>query len=329
MTVIVKKLGHSVQPAGKRKRNLKKGNALSKTPTSDMNTMQIPKFLLMVFLTTMLLPFAAAEEPIDYYTPENVRKFADFLYEQGDYLRAAGEYQRYLFYQPQESEQIRYRIALCYRFAGQTEQAIQKFETLLRIYPKGRYVSRAYYQIGATYFLTDQFEHAALFLYETLPRITDTQQHAEAEQLIGLSYLMQKQWSEAGEIFKTLQGSEVTSVSQKAIVYHNFSEAGADLPTRSPFLAGVFSTIVPGAGRLYTGKFGDAFTSLFIVSLTGWQAYDGFRRDGLSSVKGWTLGTLCGTFYVGNIYGSVISARVYNRHVADEFLATLSVELPY
>ena len=242
------------------------------TPTNSMNTTQISKFLLMVFLTTMLLPFAAAEEPIDYYTPENVRKFADFLYEQGDYLRAAGEYQRYLFYQPQESEQIRYRIALCYRFAGQTEQAIQKFETLLRIYPKGRYVSSAYYQIGATYFLTDQFEHAALFLYETLPRITDTQQHAEAEQLIGLSYLMQKQWSEAGEIFKTLQGSEVTSVSQKAIVYHNFSEAGADLPTRSPFLAGVFSTIVPGAGRLYTGKFGDAFTSLFIVSLTGWQA---------------------------------------------------------
>ena len=38
------------------------------------------------------------------------------------------------------------------------------------------------------------------------------------------------------------------------------------------------------------------------------------------------LGTLSGIFYVGNIYGSVISARVYNRHVADEFLATLSVE---
>ena len=131
MTVIVKKLGHSVQPAGKRKRNLKKGNALSKTPTSDMNTMQIPKFLLMVFLTTMLLPFAAAEEPIDYYTPENVRKFADFLYEQGDYLRAAGEYQRYLFSSAGQGTDVNRSaiglpcvIALLVR----TEQAIQKFE---------------------------------------------------------------------------------------------------------------------------------------------------------------------------------------------------------
>lgn len=294
-----------------------------------MNTTQIPKFLFIIFFTTTLLSFVAAEESIEYYAPENVRKFADFLYEQGDYLRAAGEYQRYLFYQPRKREEMRYRIALCYRFAGQTEQAIQNFQMLLREHPEGRFTSQAYYQIGATYFLQDQFSQSARFLHETLPRITNTRQHAEAEQLIGLSYLMQKQWSEAGEIFKTLQGSEVTSVSQKAVAYHTYAEKGADLPTRSPFLAGILSTIVPGTGRLYTGRFSDALTSLLIVGLTGWQAYDGFQRDGLSSAKGWTLGTLSGIFYVGNIYGSVISARVYNRHVTDEFLTTLSVELPY
>ena len=291
--------------------------------------MQTPKFLFIIFFTITLLSVVAAEEPIDYYAPENVRKFADFLYEQGDYLRAAGEYQRYLFYQPQESEQIRYRIALCYRFAGQTEQAIQNFQMLLREHPKGRFTNRAYYQIGATYFLQDQFEQSVEFLREVLPHLTDTRQHAETKQLIGLSYLMQKQWSEAGEIFKTLQGSGVPSVSQKAAMYHSYTKNGADLPARSPFLAGALSTIVPGAGRLYTGRFSDALTSLFIVGLTGWQTYDGFQRDGLSSVKGWTLGTLSGIFYVGNIYGSVISARVYNRRVADEFLTTLSVELPY
>ena len=291
--------------------------------------MQMPKFLLIIFLTLTLLFFVAAEESIEYYAPENVRKFADFLYEQGDYLRAAGEYERYLFYQPQESGQIRYRIALCYRFAGQTEQAIRNFQMLLRRHPEGPLVSRVYYQMGATYFLTDQFQQTVQFLHETLPRITDTRQHAEAEQLIGLSYLMQKQWSEASEIFKTLQGSKVASVSQKAIVYHNYAEAGTHLSTRSPILAGILSTIVPGAGRLYTGRLGDALTSSFLVGITGWQAYDGFQRDGLSSVKGWTLGTISGIFYGGNIYGSVISARVYNRRVADEFLATVSIELPY
>ena len=298
-----------------------------------MNIKHIHKFSLIILLTITLLSIAYAEKPIEYYAPENVRKFADFLYEQGDYLRAAGEYQRYLFYilnEAEETGQIRYKIALCYRFAGDSDQAIQNFETLLRSHPQSRFASRAYYQIGATYFLMDQFDQSTRFLREALLHINDTQQHAEAEQLIGLSYLMQKRWSEAGEVFKVLQGSTVIAVRDKASVYQNYAEGGTLLPIRSPILAGVLSTIVPGAGRLYTGfHIGDALTSLLTVGLTGWQAYDGFRRDGLPSVKGWTLGALSGIFYVGNIYGSVISARVYNRHIEDEFLTTLSIELPY
>lgn len=294
-----------------------------------MSSKQIRGLLLLILLNTTLLSFAGSEEPFAYYTPENILKFADFLYTEGDYLRAASEYQRYLFYQPQENAQIHYKIAVCYRFGGKTEQAIQGFEALLRMEPEGQFASRSYYQIGATYFLQDQFERSVQFLTEALPRITDTRQHAEAAQLIGLSYLRQKRWSKAGEVFKALQKSDVMQVREKAGRYHNYAERGADLPTRSPFLAGAFSTIVPGTGRLYTGRLGDALNTLFTVGLTGWQAYDGFSRDGLSSVKGWTLGTLCGIFYVGNIYGSVISARVYNRHITDEFLATLSIELPY
>ena len=294
-----------------------------------MNNRQKLKFTFIFFLIPLFLSVVSAETPPDYYSSENVRKFADFLYEQGDYLRAVGEYQRYLFSQPQESAQIRYKIAVCYRFGGKTDQAIQGFEALLRSDPGSQYASRSYYQIGATYFLQGHFERSVQFLGESLPRITDARQHAEAEQLIGLSYLKQKRWSEASEVFKALQASAIIPVREKAEVYHNYAERGAALPTRSPFLAGTLSTVVPGAGRLYTGRFADAVTTLFTVGITGWQAYDGFRRDGISSAKGWTLGTICGIFYVGNIYGSVISARVYNRHVTEEFLATLTVELPY
>ena len=285
--------------------------------------------MFILLFSAVFLSVANAAPPPDYYSPENILKFADFLYAQGDYLRAADEYQRYLFYQPQESAQIEYKIAVCYRFGGKTEQAIQGFEALLRTDPESPLASRVYYQIGATYFLMDRFDQSARFLRDALPRITDTQQHAESEQLIGLSYLMQKQWADAGKIFKRLRGSDITRIREKAVVYNDYAEKGENLPTRSPFLAGTLSTIAPGTGRLYTGRFADALTTLFTVGFTGWQAYDGFRRDGFSSVKGWTFGTLCGIFYVGNIYGSVISARVYNRHVTDDFLATLTVELPY
>lgn len=290
-----------------------------------MTTKRILGFLLIVLFNITLLSIA----DIDYYSAQNTLKFADYLYEQGDFLRAVGEYQRYLFYQPQESEKIRYRIALCYRLGGKTEQAIQIFETFLQESPNSKLASSAYYQIGVSYFLMEKYGKSVNYLGTSLPHITDVHYRAESQQLIGLSYLMQKQWFEAEKIFTGLHESDVLEVREKAAIHSKYAAQGAKLPTRSPLLAGFLSTIVPGAGRIYTGRVGDALNSLLTVGLTGWQAYDGFRRDGLSSVKGWTLGTLSGIFYVGNIYGSVLSARIYNRHVADEFLATLSITFPY
>lgn len=302
--------------------------------------MRLFKFALLIFV--MFASVASAQ--VDYYSPENVLQFADFLFEEGDYLRAASEYQRYLYYarlentsteenQTPESqttarnarEAIHYKIALCYRLGGKPMRAIDTFETLLQKHPQSPFASRAYYQLGVSYFLMEQFSDAVQFLQKTLPRITDARLHTEAKQLIGLAYLMQKQWREADEVFMALQANG----TDKAAMYRQYAVQGANLPNRNPFLAGILSAILPGAGRFYTGRTGDAIASLIIVGFTGWQAYDGFNRDGITSVKGWTFGTIGGAFYLGNIYGSVISARVYNRTVENEFLSTLSIEFPF
>ena len=291
--------------------------------------MQLRRFTLIIFLSTAQLSVVSAEERSDYYSPENIRKFANFLYEKGDYLRAAGEYQRYLFFQPRESDRIHHRIGLCYRLGGKSEKAIRTFETFLNAYPDSQLADSAHYHIGVSYFLMEQFRQSVNYLDAALPHIADLRLRAVSQELIGLSYLMRKRWHEADKIFTAVQESDVAEVTESATLYQNYAVQGTQLPSRSPTLAGILSTILPGAGRLYTGRIGDALTSLVTVSLTGWQAYDGFRRDGLSSVKGWGFGALSGIFYAGNIYGSVISARVHNRHVEDEFLATLSIKLLY
>lgn len=285
--------------------------------------------MLIGLLTLLLLNSVYSEESLDYYTPENVLKFADYLFEQGDYIRATNEYQRYLFYQPKSSEEIRYKIALCYRLGGNQEQSIQAFQELLKRSTDSKVVSNAYLQIGVSYYLLEQFGKSAEHLEESLPRISDIRYRAEAEQVIGLSNLMEREWDSAEDIFNRLQQSDVLDIREQATIYSKYANEGKQLPRRSPFLAGLMSSVVPGAGRLYTGRVNDALTSLITVGITGWQAYDGFRRDGLSSVKGWTLGSLSGIFYLGNIYGSVISAQVYNHHVSEEFLSTLYITLPY
>ena len=75
----------------------------------------------------LLLALEANTDPIDYNHPQNIRKFADYLYDQGDYLSAIGEYQRYLFSSPKDKNQILYRIGLSYRATGQISKAIDTF----------------------------------------------------------------------------------------------------------------------------------------------------------------------------------------------------------
>lgn len=294
-----------------------------------MHTKQIMGLMLIILLTMLLLNSVYSEEPIDYYTPENVLKFADYLFEQGDYIRATNEYQRYLFYQPKDSEEIRYKIALCYRLGGNQEQSIHAFQELLKRSTDSTLVSKAYLQIGVSYYLLEQFGKSAEHLEKSLPHISELRYRAEVEQIIGLSFLMQRKWESAEDIFNRLQQVDVIDVREQATIYSKYANEGKQLPRRSPFLAGLMSSVVPGSGRLYAGRVNDALTSLITVGITSWQAYDGFRRDGLSSVKGWTLGSLSGIFYLGNIYGSVISAQVYNHQVSEEFLSTLYITLPY
>ena len=58
-------------------------------------------------------------------------------------------------------------------------------------------------------------------------------------------------------------------LEKKAVVFSKYAVQGTQLPKRSPLLAGFLSTVVPGTGRLYTGRVGDALTSLMTVGLTG------------------------------------------------------------
>lgn len=81
--------------------------------------------------------------------------------------------------------------------------------------------------------------------------------------------------------------------------------------TKSPLFAGILSAIVPGLGRVYTGNYGDAATSLFITGIFGYLAYSNFF-DGHYQ-RAWIFTGIAAFFQGGNIYGSVASAKIYNE----------------
>ena len=285
-----------------------------------------------IFLAALcsLLPtlIAIADSPqIDYYQPANVRKFADYLYAQGDYLRAAGEYQHFLFFQsPALEDDVLRRIAVSYRLGGQPDRAVQFLKTLLQTQPNS---NLARYELGATYFLTERYEESIRSLQESQDLFQGGEYRWQSQILIGMNKLMQKRWESAIQHFDLFDLSGTPEIaSQRTSMYRRYAENGRNLPSKSPLLAGFLSTALPGSGRVYVGRPNDALITVFLLGVLGWGAYDGFSENGISSRKGWTLGTIGGIFYLGNIYGSVVAAQTHNRRTEAAFLGAIPLEIP-
>ena len=285
-----------------------------------------------VFLATLCSLFAtlmaiADSSPIDYYQPTNIRKFADYLYDQGDYLRAAGEYQRYLFSQPTalENDVLR-RIADSYRLGGHPGRAAQFLETLIQTQPTSDLVR---YELGATYFLAERYDESVRFLKASQDLLRAGKYRWKSQLLIGMNKLMQKRWESAIQHFDQLDLTGVPeTVGHRMSIYKGYAEDGGNLPSKNPLLAGFLSAVLPGSGRVYVGRPNDALLTLFLLGVLGWGTYDGFSENGVSSRKGWTLGTLGTIFYLGNTYGSVVAAHTHNRQTEAAFLMTIPLEIP-
>ena len=140
--------------------------------------------LCLLYFTSHAL--GSSSDEVDYYSPENMLKFADYLYQDGDYMRAAGEYQRYLFHSPQNADSTLYRIGLCYRLAGNIKRAVDTFRKI----DDSSFRFAASYQIAYSYFLSSQYEKSNQFLDEALD-ISDNER-GKFRILSAYNYLHQK-----------------------------------------------------------------------------------------------------------------------------------------
>ena len=78
---------------------------------------------------------------------------------------------------------------------------------------------------------------------------------------------------------------------------------------KSPLLAAGLSTIIPGTGRIYAGRFLDGLMGLWMVLLPGTAAY-GSLQDG-QSMKGNFFAGITIIFWLGEIYGAYRTAKYY------------------
>jgi hypothetical protein len=81
---------------------------------------------------------------------------------------------------------------------------------------------------------------------------------------------------------------------------------------KSPWVAGCMSVVIPGSGKMYSGKIGEGISVLLSHAILAGITIENYQKAGPGNYKTILFGSLFTIFYLGNIYGSMISVQVSN-----------------
>ncbi len=257
----------------------------------------------MIRYKTALLAFTLWWLPGLYaqnlYDADHTRTFADHLFRTGKYEEAALEYERLVFLDPGDAN-AKIQLLQAYRYAQRPQQGIRAFH---RLYPTIESApSAARRELFRMYVMSDNYRKAA----QLLQHLSGPRKGRESALLV-----LQGHIDSAQKQAEACDDPICREMQHRFLLWQKASR-------RSPFLAGMLSTLLPGAGKLYVGRPLDGFFSFLFVAGNAWQSWLGFKRNGLQSVRGWIFGGFAAGFYLGNIWGSVRAARRHNQQIDEK-----------
>ena len=124
--------------------------------------------------------------------------------------------------------------------------------------------------------------------------------------------LLQKDLSRFDSLSKSFDGTHYAfSEEQTSLI--KYADTLRNYPKKSAFLAGLMSALVPGSGKIYTGKTGQGVAAFLEIAALGGATAEYYFRSGPKSAGFIIFGSLFSLFYIGNIWGSALSVHV-NRN---------------
>ena len=94
---------------------------------------------------------------------------------------------------------------------------------------------------------------------------------------------------------------------------------------KSPFVAAVLSTIVPGLGKVYIGNYRTGVLSFFTLSVFGVQAVESYQKKGIEHILTLTNSGFFAGYYFANIAGSYRETKQKKKEFKNQFLIDASI----
>lgn len=242
--------------------------------------------------------------------------FAINLIGEKDYYRAISVLKRVLYYSQDDETKLKVSINLAeaYLMRGQFKESISQITDLLNNYDLSTdYQHDLYLILGLNYYGLKAYGIADNFFNEASSILLKSEDYIYK----GLLLSEQEHWGEASEAFKNAAAlATEEKIKDLSLQMGKLSNSGVSLPKKSSFIAGFLSTIIPGAGQLYTGHTVDALQSFIMVGAFSFATYCAFRYEHeiVGNYPLTVIGCiLTASFHLANIYGATVTSLYYNN----------------
>lgn len=253
----------------------------------------------LIFLIVWLATTSSYAQQ-DLLNYDNTLKFARYLLNTRQYTFASQEYERMHFLWPEDTtvllEMVRtYRLSQdCSKF----DRALQLLSLDHRINSNPDF-TREYLR----FCLTCNIEHP---LYADLLSGLDPKDR----DFYSLSYLWANQKYDSAFSYNNRHAESLRGNFREL---YDLTVAFEQQRYKKPMLALAMSAVLPGSGKAYSKRWGDASISLLFVASSAFASYRAFKQKGIKSINGWIFGGVALSFYSSNLYGSYKSAKNYNE----------------
>jgi tetratricopeptide (TPR) repeat protein len=250
--------------------------------------------------------------------------FARSLFAAGEYYRAIGEFQRFLFFHPGHplTSEAQLTIGLAYFCGERWPQAFEVFRRITRTAPDNDMRQQAALWMAEAHARGgDQMEAIRLF-QELIRQNPESRIAQRAAYLIGWGYVRQQRWAEARDAFARIDATSLYHASGERLAAALASPP--ELPHRSPTVARILSTVLPGTGQIYTGHTLDGLIGLGLhgALIAGTVAGVGAGLEGAAGI---------GAFFTWGFYRTQMSnaatlARDFNAQAEERFIGQLAAQ---
>lgn len=236
----------------------------------------------------------------------NSIKLIKSLISDGLYREALLEIKRVQMSQAETTEEIFVNELLCLKAIGEFEKGIFAYE--MRCPLSLRNNGEILYQLASLHFNLANYQDALSISDKGLQNSGSDYLKIRFKLLQSTIHANNYNWDGVRSVYGSLQSLPYPKevLNQKTALINN----SLPLPQKSPRTAALLS-VVPGLGYAYAGHKQTALSAFVVNSLLTYATYSSFQS------RNYGMGVLTGvfnlSFYIGNIYGSVKSAKRYNQ----------------